>query len=107
MVSFSIMMWFFGFLSKLVLKNLNMSWKYSLSRTRPFVRYPTTLYLDHAYFRTFLNADVLLDLLLEDIFLPDFNLKHPHPDQHCYSTSYFNVIDSIVQLHCPIHHFGC
>ena len=30
-------------------------------RTIPFDRYPTTLYLDHAYSRTVLNEDVLLD----------------------------------------------
>ena len=43
---------------------------------RPFETYLTTLYFDHAYFRIFLYADVLLDLLLENLVLLDFFLEH-------------------------------
>ena len=54
------------------LKTCTSKFKYGLKivlfRARPVVRYPTTLYLD-------LVADVLLDLLLEDLVLLDFILE--------------------------------
>ena len=41
-------------------------------RTRHFDKYPKTLYLDHTYFRTVLDEDVLLDAdVLHDFLFKD------------------------------------
>ena len=51
-------------------------------RTRPFNRYITTLNLDHTYFWTVLDKDILLDadllpdLLFKDQFLLDLVQEH-------------------------------